>query len=98
MAAATGVSNSPTRITHPSIHRGPADRNSRLPLQSRALTIRRQMIAVFGNDGVDHHAVTYQALVDDPYRQWGCTHAFDTRPAGSLLAAGHPPTVTRGPP
>ena len=83
------MSNSPTRITHPSMRR-PADLDARLPLQNRALPVQRQMIAVLGHHRVDHHPVADQTLLDDPRRHRRRRHAaLFALLAGPLLALGH---------
>ena len=47
------------------------------------------MIAIFADDGVDDDTVARQALLDDPWRQWGRDHSkFLTQPAGSFLPFG----------
>jgi hypothetical protein len=59
------------------------------------LPIQGHMIAILGNNGIDYHAVTDQALGDNPHWQRRCRHAaFRTGPAGALLALSYGHEIT----
>src|SRR5216683_7102186 len=55
----------------PAVQRRSADFQAEVPFQNHALPIQRRMIAIFADNRVDDDAVTRQALLDDPSRQWG---------------------------
>src|SRR6516164_1601440 len=72
---------------YPTIERRPAEFQTRVPLQDRALSIQWSMVAVLADDCVDHDLVTGQALLDDPWRQGRRDHTpFLARLASTLLA------------
>jgi hypothetical protein len=63
---------------------------SAFTFQNHALLIEREVKRVLVDDGVDHHPVTSEALLDDALRQRCATDsAFFASLAGSLFALGH---------
>ena len=74
---------------HPAVERGPADLQARLPLQHGALPIQREMVAIFGDDRVDHYPIADQALFDDPCRRRSCDDAPVAAAATTLFALDH---------
>src|ERR1700687_1589986 len=71
----------------PAVQRCAADSQAEVPFQNHALPMQGRVIAIFADDRIDDDAVTRQALLDDPWWQWGRDHSkFLARPAGPFLS------------
>src|SRR5271165_543275 len=59
----------------PAVQRRAADFHADVSFQNHALPMQRRVIAIFADDRVDDDAVTGQAFLDDPWRQWCRDHS-----------------------